>query len=100
MYHNESQFSLNLINVGVEGILIYVKTQSGKRVTLDVETSDTIKYVKEKLQDKEGYLPEEQQLSFYGKELKDAHTLHTYTIVESGSTLDLVVKVIGKVATC
>ena len=59
---------------------IFVKTMIGKTMTIDCEPEDTIKKIKEKIQDKEGIYPEYQILIFAGKNLEDDRTLNEYGI--------------------
>ena len=84
--HNESTLYLSVkIKPGVQ---IYVKTWTGKVITLKYEVMNTIEYLKEMIQDKEGIPLDQQILSFDGIQLKDEHTLFDYHI-QKGSTLDL-----------
>ena len=88
--HNESTLYLALTFRG--GMEVFVRTPTGKTITLEVEPSDTIENLKIKIQYKEG-IPIDQQMLMSGREplLKASHTLSDYNIQEE-STLDLVVK--------
>jgi len=78
------------------GILIKVKTLTGKEIEVDIEPTDTIERIKERVEEKEGIPPVQQRLIFAGKQMADEMKAREYNI-EGGSVLHLVLALRGGV---
>lgn len=75
-------------------MLIKVKTLTGNEIEIDIEPTDRVKRIKERVEEKEGIPPPQQRLIFSGKQMNDDKTAEEYHI-QGGSVLHLVLALRG-----
>ncbi|XP_075663072.1 ubiquitin-NEDD8-like protein RUB2 [Castanea sativa] len=93
-YNIQKESTLHLVLRLRGGTMIKVKTLTGKEIEIDIEPTDTIDRIKERVEEKEGIPPVQQRLIYTGKQLGDDKTAKDYNI-EGGSVLHLVLALRG-----
>jgi len=78
----------------LDTMLIKVKTLTGKEIEIDIEPTDKVERIKERVEEKEGIPPPQQRLIFSGKQMNDEKTAADYK-VQGGSVLHLVLALRG-----
>ncbi|XP_062002977.1 ubiquitin-NEDD8-like protein RUB2 [Rosa rugosa] len=93
-YNIQKESTLHLVLRLRGGTMIKVKALTGKEIEIDIEPTDTIDRIKERVEEKEGIPPVQQRLIYAGKQLGDDKTAKDYNI-EGGSVFHLVLALRG-----
>ncbi|XP_041635193.1 NEDD8 isoform X1 [Cheilinus undulatus] len=70
------------------------QTLTGKEIEIDIEPTDKVERIKERVEEKEGIPPQQQRLIYSGKQMNDEKTAADYKI-QGGSVLHLVLALRG-----
>ncbi|KAK2461312.1 hypothetical protein APHAL10511_006839 [Amanita phalloides] len=92
----------HLVSTFAQGILILqstlfvmlIKTLTGKEIELDIDSSDKITRIKEKVEEQSGVPPQQQRLIFGGRQMPDERMVSEFNI-SAGAVLHLVLALRG-----